>query len=350
MSKLFIPGPVNVDTYFRDSGFAEIVKENEKLLLNAIGCNKGIVIPYVLSGTGILDAVVTNLISDKDNVLVIDGGGFGKRWYEICKFYNKKVTNLKTGFGKNIDMNLLRSIIESNKISIILMQHHETTSGQLYDVRTVGKISKECKTLLIVDAISSFLTDEYHMDDFKIDGTIISSQKGLRMDPGLSFLILNNNLLGHSKMITKLNYYNNIDTYLDNYNLGRGHTPFTPAVGLILKLNEKLKSLNVEDEIKKIQQIASHFRKQISGLPLKIVPQTPSNFLTCLSLTDENYKQSLYDYLKAKDMFIYQSDNRFSNYFANISKLIRVAHIGCDIEEHNQLVKEMRWFFDKKDK
>jgi aspartate aminotransferase-like enzyme len=349
MSKLFIPGPVNVSTYFRDSSFAEVVKENEKLLLAAICCKKGRAIPYILSGTGVMDAVVTNLISDKDKVLVIDGGGFGKRWYDICTFYNKNVTSLKPGFGKNIDMNHLRSIIKSNQISIIIMQHHETTSGQLYDVKKVGKISKEFKTFLIVDAISSFLTDEYHMDDFNIDGTIISSQKGLRMDPGLSFLILNNNLLEHSKMIPKLNFYNNIDTYLDSYNLGRGHTPFTPAVGLILKLNEKLKNLNIEYEIKKIQQIASHFRKQISCLPLKIVPQTPSNFLTCLTITDEYYKKSLYDYLKAKDMFIYQSDNRFSNYFAKFNKLIRVAHIGCNIEEHNQLVKEMSWFFGKRD-
>ena len=41
---------------------------------------------------------------------------------------------------------------------------------------------------LVVDAISSFLADEYNMEKYGIDVTIISSQKGLCLSAGMSLV------------------------------------------------------------------------------------------------------------------------------------------------------------------
>lgn len=350
--KLFIPGPVNTSKgmedicYFRDSNFTELVLENEKLLMSCIGCKKGRVIPYTCSGTGGMDAMVTNLISENDKVLVIDGGTFGHRWYEICNFYRKNVVRYPVEFGKDIDFKDLTNMIDKIGATVVLIQHHETSSGQLYAIKQLGEIVQVKDILLVVDAICSFLSDPYKMDEYGVDVTLISTQKGLRLDAGMAFVILNEKAINHSEKVIKLNYYNNFDKYLSFNNLGRGHTPFTPAVRIVYQLNQKLQKLDVEKEIKIVNKRATTFRNEINDLPLTTVAKTPANFLTGLIITAKKYNtEDLNKYLKERGMFICPTTN-VSNYLKNSSKTyFRVAHIGCDIAEHKELVKALRRFF-----
>lgn len=353
--KLFVPGPVNVSEgleyigYFRDSNFTELVLENEKLLLKAIGCKKGRVIPYTCSGTGGMDAIVANLISKNDKVLVIDGGTFGRRWYEICKFYGKNVVRYSIEFGKDIDLENLTNMIDRIGATVVLTQHHETSSGQLYDIQNIGRITKKRGSLLIVDAISSFLTDPYDMDRFGADVTLISTQKGFRFDAGMAFVILNEVALTHSQKVKKLNYYSNFDKYLNDYNLGRGHVPFTPIVSVVHQLNKKLKKLDKEKEIKSVNKIALIFRKNIESLLdiIRFVPETPSNFLTSILIFDKRYNaKSLYDFLRHKDIFVTPTGKQLDKYLKNASNTyFRVGHIGCNLNEHKELIKELKEFF-----
>jgi aspartate aminotransferase-like enzyme len=228
---------------------------------------------------------------------------------------------------------------------MILMQHHETSSGQLFNIKEIGRIAKKRNIILIVDCISSFLTDYYRMDEFGVDVTITASQKGLRLDSGMSFVILNEKAKLHSLQVKKLNYYNSFDSYLSYHNLGRGQSPFTPSVRGTYQLNERLKKINVEREIKSINKIAKTFRNDIKDLPLKIVAETPSNFLTGLLMDDKYDVNALYSFLKKKGIFICPLTN-IENYLKGSKKTyFKVAHIGCDIKEHKELVKELKRFF-----
>ena len=47
----------------------------------------------------------------------------------------------------------------------------------------------------MVDAISSFLIDHYDMDTYDVDATIISSQKGMCIAPGLSVVVLSDRIV-----------------------------------------------------------------------------------------------------------------------------------------------------------
>lgn len=350
--KLFVPGPVNVSeglehiTYFRDSDFTDMVLENERLLKEAVGCKEGRVVPLTCSGTGGMDSIVTNLISKEDKVLVIDGGSFGNRWYEICDFYGLDVEKYSVPFGKDIDFEKFVERVEEMDPTVVLTQHHETSSGQLHNVKKIGKITREKGILFVVDAISSFFTDPYLMDEYNVDITLVSTQKGLRLDAGMCFVILNETALDRLKEVEKTNYYNNFDTYLDDYNLGRGHVPFTPVVDMIYKVNSKLKGLNRDEEIEKINRNALAFRDGIKDLPVEQCAETPSNFLTSLK-TKENYNAGkLYDFLKSERIFVTPTGKQFDDYLKNASNtFFRVAHIGCDISEHEDLVNKMRRFF-----
>lgn len=354
-NKLFVPGPVNTAEgmenipYFRDSKFADLVLENEKFLMKAIGCKRGRVIPYTLSGTGAMDAIITNLIDEKDKILVIDGGTFGKRWHQICNFYKKNVISYFVKFGKDIDIEDFKKFINKINPTVILMQHHETSSGQLHNVKKIGQAIQNKNILFVVDAMCSFLTDVYDMDEFRVDITLISTQKGLQLDAGISSVVLNEKTVRRSAKIKKINYYNNFDTYLEYHNLGRGQAPFTPAVKLTCQLNKKLRELNIKKEIKNTKEKAEFFRKKITGLPLKTVAETPSNFLTGLLITDKKYNtEDLNNFLKKENIFICPTTN-VGNYLENSSnKYFRVAHTGCDKKQHKELIKMLRNFFKQK--
>jgi len=349
---LFTPGPINVPTYFRDRDFPKMVLENERLLKKAVGCKRGKAILYSMSGTGALDASVTNLISDEDRVLVVVSGGFGKRWYDICKFYNKNVVAFFVPFGQDIDLKLLENTMSINDINVVLCQHHETNSGQLHDIKSVGKLAKMFGALFIVDAISSFLTDEFYMDRWNVDACLISTQKGMRLDPGIAFLIVNERAIAHSKAVKKLNFYSNIETYLSEYCLGRGHTPFTPPVNLVYDINESLNNTHVKGKVNAQKMLVDWFRKDIKGLPLRMLPETPSNFLTALLITDPKYSAiDLYNHLRKAGMFISKVGKAHDPFILDAEKrFFLVSHIGCNWKEHKKLIGEMRLFFDKGNK
>src|SRR3989344_7870965 len=176
--------------YFRTKQFHNMMLDNEKMLLDLVGCKEGRAIFLTTSGTGAMDAAVCNLIGPKEKVLVINGGTFGERWSEICKFYDLNYKDFKPGFGKNINFDLLEKEFLEFKPSRVLMQRNETSSMQLYNVEGVGRLCSKHNASLIVDEISSFAIDKYHMNDYNVDVTILSSQKGFNLFPGLAMVII----------------------------------------------------------------------------------------------------------------------------------------------------------------
>ena len=91
---------------------------------------------------------------------------------------------------------------------------------------------------LIVDAISTFMADDYEMDKYGIDVTIFSSQKGLCLSPGLSFVALSNRMKDKINECSPKSMYFDFKLYLRD--LPRGQTPFTPATFIMYELEAML--------------------------------------------------------------------------------------------------------------
>lgn len=64
----------------------------------------------------------------------------------------------------------------------------------------------------------------------------------------------------------------------------RGQTPFTPAVGILLQINARLKEIEqeggVKEELKRIAALAADFRNKIKDLPVDICSESLSNAVT----------------------------------------------------------------------
>jgi len=360
--RLFTPGPLNHSEeilslgskdlpYYRDPDFAEMTLDNEKMLLKVVGCKLGNVIPYTCSGTGAMDAVMLNLIAKTDRVLIINGGSFGQRWVDMCKFYEYRYKELKVGFGKDLNIEEFENELKDG-FNVVLMQAEETDSGQLFNLKQIGEILKKHKGYLIVDAISSFLADNYYMDSHNIDATLISSQKGLKLPAGAAFLIVNRRI--QKKLMVRRgprSFYFDFSYYLDKHALKRGYVPFTPAVTIMYQLNKRLKKILQHPlrDVRETKGKALYFRDLIKDLPLRLVAETPSNFLSGLVITDKNKTaDDLYNFLKTKNMYITKPGKTISLQDPSESKrFIRITHSGLEKEDYLLLYYALKEFFKK---
>lgn len=162
---------------------------------------------------------------------------------------------------------------------MLLCQHHETSTGMLYNLSNISAICKKYEVFLIVDVISSFLTDPLNMDELGIDVCITSSQKGLNIVPGLSFVILSERML-HQEFVHK-GFYLDFNENLTN--LKRGQTPYSPATSLFMQLRARLNmyvQIGVEQLIESRKQKAQYFRLLCAQNGWEMPVEVPSNCIT----------------------------------------------------------------------
>ncbi|MDY6385479.1 MAG: aminotransferase class V-fold PLP-dependent enzyme, partial [Bacteroidales bacterium] len=128
--------------YMRTDWFSKINLESESILLDLIHCNGGRAIIYTGSGTGAMSAVVENYVSTKRKAIAINGGSFGKRWVSLCEYYGVPVIDFKVPFAKDIDYAELERVVEAEHPDVFLCQHHETSSGQLFNLEKISEICR----------------------------------------------------------------------------------------------------------------------------------------------------------------------------------------------------------------
>lgn len=317
--------------YMRTEEFSALVKDSEKMLLSLINCPDGRVIFYTASGTGAMDAVVTNYVSQCKKAFIVAGGTFGYRWKSLCDYYHLSNDMFEVPFACDIDYGLLEKSVELSRPDVFLCQHHETSTGQLYDLEKISVICKKYNVSLVVDAISSFLSDKLDMNVLGIDICITSSQKGLNISPGLSFLFLSHRILqtnfGHQSF-----YFD----FAENLkNLERGQTPYSPATTIFLQLHARLKknvSLGVEAIIASVHANALYFRELCRQNGWQMPVEVPSNCVTGFFI--EKNGDILFKELMKEDIYIMPGGT--PNYF-------RVSHLGIQTyDDLDDLVRHIK--------
>ena len=327
---------VNQPIYFRTQQLSDKVKECERLILKFYNCESGRVI--FLSGTGTLgmESLIDNLIQSNKKVVVINGGTFGKRWVDLCNIHNVDVQNYESGFGKNIDFKHLEKTLSIVRPEFLLMQHVETSSGQLYDVESVGKLCKKFKIKLIVDSMTGFLIHKTMMDKWNIYASVTSSHKGLCLYPGISIIVLSKNAV--RKSYFSKNMYNNFKNYLNPYDAM--YFPFTTNLVVINQMYLKLKSVDqigVDSHIKKIEKLAFYFRDKIKLLPVKLAAESPS---VCCSVlyTDKTDIITFFNAMVEKNIYFTPTGGKDGRIFS-------VGHLGdLNKKDYGVFIKELeRW-------
>lgn len=330
--------------YFRTQEFSDVMLENERLMKEFVNAPEDSKVVFITgSGTASMEAVVMNVFTSSDKLLVIDGGSFGHRFVQLCEIHKIPHTVIKPEPGCPVTVEMLEKFRGQNYTGL-LVNIHETSTGVHYDANMLGEFCHSEKMLFIIDAISSFLADELDMTECKADVIITGSQKVLACAPGISIIVLGERALeriAHAE--TKTMYFDLKDALR---NAERGQTPFTPAVGILRQINARLRQIKkdggAQSEINKIKHQAEDFRSKILDLPFEIVSKSMSNALTSLQPTTA----SAYEiFLRLKDeygIWVCPNGGEMKD------SIFRVGHFGAlTPEDNNTLVSA---FLDLKER
>lgn len=300
---LFTPGPVRIPKYileigarqtpyFRNEAFSAVVLECEQHLLDLAGAPPGSRVVFLTcSGTGAMEAAVTNLLAPQDRAIVINGGGFGQRFVDLCRHHEVAVLPYVPKVENMADTGRLDHLAPaiphaSSSARALLVNGHETTTGVLYDLSALGAFCRRHDLLFVVDAISMFLTDNINMTLQGIDSLIISSHKGLALPPGLSMVVLSPRAQDHLHPAGSPIYFDFASYLQDGL---RGQTPFTPAVTILLQLQARLRMVattGLAAEIERARRVAAYFRAAVERWPLAFASAFMPNAMTALTPTD----------------------------------------------------------------
>jgi len=320
--------------YFRTPEFSKVMLENENLIKKFVKAEKKARVVFITgSGTASMEAVVMNLFNKKDKVLVVNGGSFGERFVRLCQIHDIQYTEIPIETGKTLTAEKLYSY-DNQGYTGFLVNIHETSTGVYYNPELISAFCKKNHIFLVVDAISSFLADNLNMDGMGADVMITGSQKALACPPGISITVLSDKAVRRIESNPVKSMYLNLKDALKDGE--RGQTPFTPAVGILLQINARLKQIDqcggVLEEQNRIAELAQNFRNGIKDLPLDIYSESLSNAVTPLATRN----------CSAYDIFIILKDEYQIWVCPNGGKLkdkiFRVGHIGCLTLEDNQLL------------
>ena len=243
------------------------------------------VIPFTSSGTGALEAAVCNSLSAGDTVLVLRAGKFGERWEEICRTYGVTVVPMEAPFGHTVSAEVVAETLRRHPhAKAVLIQHSESSTGVLHDVRGIAAVTRGTDAILIADAVSSLGIADLRMDEWGVDVVVSGSQKGLMLPPGLSFCALSDKAWGHVKTSRLPKYY--FDITAERKFVARNECRFTPAVSIVVGLREVLRMLEVEglpNVFRRHERLARATRSGAEALGLELFAKAhPSPALTAV--------------------------------------------------------------------
>jgi aspartate aminotransferase-like enzyme len=346
--KLFTPGPVEPYPlpelelfHHRSVDFKELFSSVEEKLKVIFGTGEQVFL-FAASGSGAMEAVIVNLFSPGERVLVVDSGKFGRRWAEMGRVFGLDVTTIVLPRGEVVSQaELEEKLSEIPDISAVLFAAVETATGAYTDPRMMAEVSSRFPgVLLVVDAISSLGAHPMLMDDWGLDVVLGCSQKGLMGLPGLSFIALSSHGWDRVKRGRLPRYY--FDLERARSFMQRGSTPFTPASSLIFHLDRALSfildEVGLSETIKERARFAASFRAALPYLSLSPLAKTsPSNALTAVLPPDGIDPDQLVDELDREFGFVIAKGQEELK-----GKIFRVGHLGyIFFEDILELIKAL---------
>src|SRR5947208_12037050 len=248
--RLLTPGPTPLDPpalhammasdiHHRTEDFRKAYRSCLADLKEVMGTS-GDVLMFAASGTGAMDASVSNLFSKGDKVIVCVAGKFGERWADIVKAYGLDANILTVPYGQVVKPEQVEAALKAEPATKgVFVQASETSTGAAHDVEAMGRAVAKTDAIFVVDSITGLGTMPLDIDGWGLDVVIGGSQKAFMVPPGLAFMSISPKAwkLGESSNLP--HYYFNLKK--EKKNGDAGESSWTPATSLILALGEDLK-------------------------------------------------------------------------------------------------------------
>jgi aspartate aminotransferase-like enzyme len=330
---LLTPGPVNVPRrvalaesqeiiYHRSEEFAELLQRVDAKLKQVFR-TQNTILYFTASGTGAMEACIANLLRKDDEVIVVEGGKFGQRWRELCHAFGVKHHVISIEWGRAVRPEQVAQALDAHpRASAVFTQLSETSTGTVYDIENIARITNERDVLLVVDAITGLLVVPLEPDRWGVDCVVAGSQKSLMVPPGLAFVSVSERAWQRVARSDLPKYY--WDFQLSKKNLY--FTPFTPAISLIMALDEALNVIldeGVDTLIARTELYARATRAAVQALNMKLFSERPGPVCTAVHVPAGLSGKEILETLR-RDFQIKISGGQ--DHLKG--KILRIGHIG----------------------
>lgn len=334
--RLLTPGPTPLlpralhammasDIHHRTQDFIKLYPTVLRDLKEVFGTVSDVLIT-VSSGTGALEASISNFFSEGDKVVICSAGKFGERWVELAKAFRLTAVVLTADYGDVVSpARVEQALAENPDAKGVLFQASETSTGAAHDVKSIGEITKKTNALCIVDAITGLGTMPLDIDAWGLDIVVGGSQKAFMIPPGLAFISVSAKAWAQSATATLPRLY--FDLKKEKKMADKGESAWTPNVSHILALAEALKyikELGMANLVDNAQLLARATRAAALELGLELfAPGSPSSSVTAIKAPAGMDSSDIVKGFR----------NQFGSVIANgqgsmKGKIFRIAHLG----------------------
>jgi aspartate aminotransferase-like enzyme len=281
------------------------------------------------SGTGGLEAAVTNMFGPGEKVLACPVGVFGERLVAIGKSWGIDVEVLPTEYGHGVDAAALKARLDADTaraIKGVWLTHNETSTGVQNDMGALAEAVRGHGAYVIVDSVSGLAASEFKMDAWGFDVVAAASQKALAVPPGMAMVAVSPRAWEKMAQVKAPRFYFDLKKARDF--AAEGQTPWTPPVSIAYALDAALDiyhaagPANVWARHEKYTR-AIHAAAEALGLSVYSQPGVHSVTVTAISVPDGVDGNAIRKALRAKyDVIIGGGQGKL------VGKIIRIGTMG----------------------
>jgi len=352
--KLFTAGPVacfpevleimKVQMFsHRAEEYKIIHRDTIKRLKSFLEAEKGTVLLFPSSGSGIMEASIRNTVSPGGKVLVTIIGAFGERYADVVRENGRKAIELSFELGKAVDPDVLdKALRENPDVEAVAITYNETSTGVINPLPELAKIVKDHDKLLFVDAVSAMGGADIKFDEWGIDVVFGSSQKAFGVPPGLAIGAFSERVFELAEKTPEKGWYFNLPLYR-KFDEEKDGTPSTPPMPQIFGLNVALRMIErmggKEKWLNMYQKRAKMIRDGVRDIGLKLLaePGYESPTITAVFAPEG---------VKGLDVYNAMRDRGFElakGYGKIKEKTFRIGHMGyITFEDIKEMLENLR--------
>jgi aspartate aminotransferase-like enzyme len=341
-NRLFTPGPTpllpaaqtamaSFTAHHRTADFRGLFQRVLVDMKQFIGTQNDVLV-LACSGTGVMEASVSNLTSPGDKVLVLTAGKFGERWTGLAKAFGCNVDILSVPYGETFSLIDIRSKLTSD-VRAVFVQATESSTGARHDVQGIAKIvhANGGDTVLVVDAITGLGTTHLDVDSWGVDVIIGGSQKALMIPPGLAYCAVSERAWRRMDTTSSPRYY--FDLRKERKAAAKGESAYTPATSLFAALGAALEFVRGmgngdlakgrEALVDNAELCAEMTRAGVQALGLKLYATSPAAALTAVCSPDGiDAGKIIKEFRESFDAVVANGQSEMKG------QIFRIAHIG----------------------
>jgi aspartate aminotransferase-like enzyme len=341
-NRLFTPGPTPLlpaaqfaeaafTAHHRTADFRNLFTRVLADMKEFIGTQNDVLV-LACSGSGVMEASVSNLTSPGDKILVLTAGKFGERWTALGKTFGCNVDVLSKPYGQTFSLEEVRAKLTPD-VRVVYTQATETSTGARHDVKGIAKLVRATgDTLLVVDAITGLGTTHLDIDAWGIDVIVGGSQKALMIPPGLAYCAVSERAWQRMETTKSPRYY--FDLRKERKSAAKGESAYTPATSLFAALGAALDYIRQlgngdvaagrEDLVNNAELAAEMTRAGAQALGLKLfAPSSPAAAVTAIEApAGVDSGAIVKEFRESFDAVVANGQGEMKG------KLFRMAHIG----------------------